>query len=77
MRSPVKDGDTGHSLERKAEAICDELKRRTADAANLVEPYLFDPAAPTLTHAQLVDRTLAQYAGLLSMRLCTVSSASD
>jgi hypothetical protein len=73
-----KDGDDRQSLERKAVAIRDELKRRTADAANLLEPYPFDSAATTLTHAQkLVDRTLAQYAGLLSMRLCTVSSASD
>jgi hypothetical protein len=73
-----KDGDDRQSLERKAEAIRDELKRRTADAANLVEPYPFDPAATTLTHAQkLVDRTLAQYAGLLSMRLCTASPASE
>jgi hypothetical protein len=73
-----KHGDDRQSLERKAEAIRDELKRRTADAENLVEPYPFDPAATTLTHAQkLVDRTLAQYAGLLSMRLCTASSAAD
>jgi hypothetical protein len=73
-----KDGDDRQSLERKAEAIRDELKRRTADAANLVEPYPFDPAATTLTHAKkLVDRTLAQYAGLLSMRLCAASSAAD
>jgi hypothetical protein len=73
-----KEGDDRQSLERIAVAIRNELKRRTADTANLVEPYPFDPAATTLTHAQkLVDRMLAQYAGLLSMRLCTVSSASD
>jgi hypothetical protein len=73
-----KEGDDRQSLERIAVAIRNELKRRTADTANLVEPYPFDPAATTLTHAQkLVDRTLAQYAGLLSMRLCTVSSGPD
>jgi hypothetical protein len=33
-----KDGDDEQALERKAESIRDELKRRTADAANLVEP---------------------------------------
>jgi hypothetical protein len=72
-----KDGDDRQSLEHNAETIRNELKRRTADAANLVEPYPFDPAATTLTHAQkLVDRMLAQHAGLLAMRLCTASSAS-
>jgi hypothetical protein len=72
-----KDGDDRQSLERMAGAIRDELKRRTADAANLLEPYPFDPAATTLTHAQkLVDRTLEQYTGLLAMRLCTASAAA-
>jgi hypothetical protein len=72
-----KDGDDRQSLERSAGAIRDELKRRTADAANLLEPYPFDPAATTLTHAQkLVDRTLEQYTGLLAMRLCAASAAA-
>ena len=42
-----KDGDDKLALERRAQHIRDAMRRRIADAANLVDPYPMDPAVTT------------------------------
>jgi len=58
------------ALQTRAEAIRDALSRRITNAGNLLEPYPYDPAATTKTHAQkLVDATMAKHPDLLIMAL--------
>ncbi|HLJ39063.1 MAG TPA: hypothetical protein VKT54_11710 [Steroidobacteraceae bacterium] len=50
------------ALERRAESVRDFLQRRISHAANLLDPYPFEPDAPSHTYAQqLVDEFLERY----------------
>jgi hypothetical protein len=63
---PYKPGDDKAQLLKLAEQIRDELRRRTSNAGNLMEPYPFVAQAPTNTYAQrLVEETMAQHPELL------------
>jgi hypothetical protein len=58
---PYKAGDDKIALQKKAEAIRDDLRRRISHAGNLMETYPFDASIPTATFAQhLVDQALDQ-----------------
>jgi hypothetical protein len=53
---PYKSGDDKAAMERRAIGIRDALARRILNAGNLMDPYPFEAAATTRTHAQkLVD----------------------
>jgi hypothetical protein len=50
------------ALERSAEVVRDRLHRRISHAANLFDPYPYEPDAPSNTYAQkLVDEFLERY----------------
>jgi len=66
MAFPYKAGDDKPQLEKKAEMIRNELRRRISHVANLVEPAQFDAQIPTNTYAQhLVDEVLAKHPEVL------------
>ena len=55
-----KPGDDKDALQKKAEAIRDELAKRISHVKNLLEPAQFDAAVPTDSYGQeLVDQALA------------------
>jgi hypothetical protein len=61
-----KAGDDKLALQRKAEAIRDEMRSRISHTANLMDPERFDTETPSGTYAQaLVDRTLAAHPEVL------------
>lgn len=65
-----KDGDDKLALERRAQHIRDAMRRRIADAANLVDPYPMDPAVTTKTHAaKLVTQVLERHPEVLIVAL--------
>ena len=67
---PYAAGDDKAALAKKAEAVRDQLRRRISNAANLTQPYRFDPSVPTRTYAQqLVDQTMAAHPKLLILML--------
>lgn len=67
---PYTAGDNKGALVKKAEAVRNQLQRRISNAANLTQPYQFDPGIPTLTYAQqLVDETIAANPNLLVLML--------
>lgn len=67
---PYHAGVDRSALQKRVETIRDALARRITNAANLVEPYPYDPAATTKTHAQkLVDATMAKHTDLLILAL--------
>ncbi len=71
-------GDDKAVLDRHGVAIRDELARRTADAANLMEPFPWDPMATTLTHAQkIVDQTLQENPELLAITILAAAAADN
>ncbi len=50
------------SLEHRAESVRDFLQRRISHAGNLLDPYPYEPDAPSHTYAQqLVDEFLERY----------------
>ncbi|MGH8121354.1 MAG: hypothetical protein ACREPT_01125 [Rudaea sp.] len=54
-----KAGDDKATLQKKAEGVRDELRRRISHVANLMETCPFDPSIPTHTFARhLVDQAL-------------------
>jgi hypothetical protein len=70
LNFPYRAGDDKAALNQKAEKIRDELKRRIANAGNLMEPYPFDALATTRMHAQkLVNQTMEKYPDLLIMAM--------
>ncbi len=70
---PYAAGDDKAALAKKAEAVRDQLQRRISNAANLTQPYQFDPSIPTRTYAQqLVDQTMAAHPKLLILMLHAV-----
>jgi len=67
---PYAAGDDKAALAKNAEAVRDQLRRRISNAANLAQPYQFDPSVPTRTYAQqLVDQTMAAHPKLLILML--------
>lgn len=67
---PYHPGSDRIALQRRAEAIRDALARRITNAGNLMDPYPWDPAATTKTHAQkIVDATMARHPHLLILAL--------
>ncbi len=67
---PYTAGDDKATLLKKAEAVRDQLQRRISNAANLTQPYQFDPDIPTRTYAQqLVDQTITAHPKLLVLML--------
>ncbi|HVH84158.1 MAG TPA: hypothetical protein VM713_07580, partial [Steroidobacteraceae bacterium] len=55
-------GDDRAALERAAATLRDRLARRISHAANLFDPYPYEPEAPKHTYAQkLVDEFLERY----------------
>lgn len=67
---PYQAGSDKLALQKRAEGIRDSFARRITNAGNLLDPYPFDPAATTKTHAQkLVDATMAKHPDLLIMAL--------
>jgi hypothetical protein len=67
---PYKTGDDKTALEKRAEQVRDQLSRKISNAANLTQPYQFDPAVPTNTYAQqLVEQTMAAHPRLLILML--------
>ena len=67
---PYKPGDDKAALAKRAEALRDQLRRKISNAANLTQPYRFDPAIPTHTYAQqLVDQTMDAHPKLLILML--------
>jgi hypothetical protein len=55
-------GDDRPAFERRAESVRDFLKRRISHAGNLLDPYPYEPDAPSRTYAQqLVDEFLERY----------------
>jgi hypothetical protein len=55
-------GDDRAALERRAESVRDFLHRRISHAGNLLDPYPYEPDAPSHTYAQqLVDEFLDRY----------------
>jgi len=67
---PYKAGDDKAALAKRAEAVRDQLHRKISNAANLTQPYRFDPTIPTHTYAQqLVDQTMAAHPKLLILML--------
>lgn len=67
---PYKAGDDKAALEKRAEAVRDQLGRKISNIGNLAQPYQFDPAVPTNTYAQqLVDQAMAAHPRLLILML--------
>ena len=67
---PSKEGDDKAALQRKAEALRDDLKRHITNIDNLVEPYPYDPKFSANTYAQkLVDQTMSKHPELLILAL--------
>jgi hypothetical protein len=65
-----KAGDDKGALQKRAEAIRDQVARRISHAANLLEPAQFDTAVPTHTYAQaLVDRALVRHPNVVILAL--------
>jgi len=65
-----KAGDDKIALQKRAEAIRDDLAKRISHVANLLEPAQFDTAVPTHTYAQaLVDRALARHPNVVILAL--------
>lgn len=65
-----KAGDDKAALQRRAEAIRDELSRRISHVANLMEPAQFDTAIPTQTYGQaLVDQALSRHRNVVILAL--------
>ena len=55
-------GEDRAALERRAESVRDFLHRRVSHAGNLLDPYPYEPDAPSHTYAQqLVDEFLERY----------------
>lgn len=76
---PFKAGVDKLALEKRAIRIRDGLKRRISNAANLLEPFPFDPLATTRNHAQkLVDAVMAKHPELqILMMHVTPPGAKD
>lgn len=67
---PFKAGTDRAALQKRAEAIRDQLARRISHTANLLEPAQFDSAIPTQTYAQaLVDQILSQHPAVVILAL--------
>ncbi|MEO9078725.1 MAG: hypothetical protein ABI268_05380 [Rhodanobacter sp.] len=70
---PYQAGDDKAALAKKAEAVRDQLHRKISNAANLSQPYQFNPSIPTQTYAQqLVDQTMAAHPKVLILMLHVV-----
>jgi hypothetical protein len=55
-------GDDRSAIEHRAEGVRESLHRRISHAGNLLDPYPYEPDAPTHTFAQqLVDEFLDRY----------------
>ena len=67
---PYRAGEDKAPFERKAEKIRDALAKRILNAANLMDPYPFEPSATTKTHAQkLVDEAQANHPEVLVLAM--------
>ncbi|MGH8157513.1 MAG: hypothetical protein ACREPQ_05295 [Rhodanobacter sp.] len=70
---PYKMGDDKATLEKRAEEVRDQLRRKISNIGNLTQPYQFNLAVPTNTYAQqLVDQTMAAHPRLLILMLHAV-----
>lgn len=70
---PYQAGDDKAALEKRAEAVRDQLRRKISNVGNLTQPYQFNPAVPTHTYAQqLVEQTMAAHPRLLILMLHAV-----
>ena len=59
---PYKAGDSKSSLEAKAAAIRSELSKQILNAANLMEPYPFDPQIARHTYAEkIMEQELVKF----------------
>jgi hypothetical protein len=66
------------ALERSAEGIRDRLHRRISHAANLFDPYPYEPDAPGNTYAQkLVDEFIERYAEVEILAIHATPPDSD
>ena len=67
---PYRKGDDTAAYEKRAVAIRDGLARRILNAANLMEPFPFEPGATTKTHAQkIVDETQEKHPDVLVLAM--------
>ena len=67
---PYKAGQDKAPFEKKAERIRDALAKRILNAANLMDPFPFEPSATTRTHAQkLVDEIQAKQPDVLVLAM--------
>ena len=75
---PYHAGDDRAALERAAAALRDRLARRISHAANLFDPYPYEPDAPGHTYAQkLVDEFLERYPDIEIMAIHATPPDSD
>jgi len=74
---PYKPGDDKEAHHREADRIAAALARRITNAANLVEPYPYDPRYSANTVGQkLVDRTMAAHPDLLILAIHAAPAAN-
>jgi hypothetical protein len=67
---PYRKGDDTAAYEKRAVAIRDGLARRILNAANLMDPFPFEPRATTKTHAQkIVDETQETHPDVLVLAM--------
>ena len=67
---PYKAGDDKAALQKRAEAIRDELARHISHRANLLEPAQLDVSIPTRTYGQaLVDKALLRHPNVVILAL--------
>lgn len=66
------------ALERRAESVRDFLQRRISHAGNLLDPYPYEPDAPSHTYAQqLVDEFLERYPPIEILAIHATPPESD
>jgi hypothetical protein len=71
-------GDDRAALERRAESVRDFLHRRISHAGNLLDPYPYEPDAPSHTYAQqLVDEFLERYPQIEILAIHATAPDSD
>jgi len=71
-------GDDRAALERRAESVRDSLHRRISHAGNLLDPYPYEPDAPSHTYAQrLVDEFLERYPQIEILAIHATPPESD
>jgi hypothetical protein len=75
---PYHAGDDKIALQRRAEAVRDELARHISHRANLMEPAQFDTSIPTQTYGQsLVDKALLKHPNVVILALHAKASPTS